>query len=140
MRKKNHNTFMARVHHAAFSPFPEKSSGNPVLISASRGADMSTSAFGGGDRGWSGSGFCSRRVWLGLGADGEGNPPLECSEKISISGSGITDISGSGIEAMVSRRESSAAVNSHPVLMSRFLQALDIFLLPLTPGELPTLG
>ena len=102
--------------------------GSPALILALGAADISSLEIGRGSGG------------LGLGsqgdAGGEENSLSECSEVISISKSGETEMMGSGMEVIVSKRGSSATIDSCCVLISRFRQVLDILLLPIVPGEL----
>lgn len=121
---------MAKIHLMASSPFLVKSSGKPTLILTSRVVDISTSMV---DSSGEGLGF---GLWRGTG--GEEISLLECSEVISISKLEGTEVMGSGMETIVSGRGSSVAVNSCHVSMSRFLQVLDILLLPVTPDGLLT--
>lgn len=66
----------------------------------------------------------------------EGSFVRSCFRGYLESRSGMETGVDSGMEAIVSGRGSSAAINSHCALMLKFLQELDILLLLLIPGEL----
>ena len=117
----------------ASSPCPEKSLGNPAFSSPLFAISSSLS----GEGGQFGSGFQSSRGLLSSGTRGKsGSFSKPVSEVISMLGPGAGIGKASRMEAMVRERRSSVAVDSYCISMSRFIQELDILLLPLILGEL----